>query len=71
MLVQGQEVNWYLGCLVQDSVKGPGTCFRPYDIQLKSDETAQLLNKPYVNGVTLKGQKLLKIMSLNYVLKEV
>ena len=26
-------------------------------IQLKSDETAQLLNKPYVNEVTLRGQK--------------
>ena len=25
-------------------------------IQLKSDETAQLLNKPYVNDVTLTGQ---------------
>ena len=28
-----------------------------YHIQLKSDETAQLLNKPYVNEVTLRGQK--------------
>ena len=26
-------------------------------VQLKSDETAQLLNKPYVNEVTLRGQK--------------
>ena len=26
-------------------------------IQLKSDETAQFLNKPYVNEVTLRGQK--------------
>ena len=25
-------------------------------VQLKSDETAQLLNKPYVNEVTLTGQ---------------
>ena len=29
----------------------------PSNIQLKSDETAQLLNKPYVNEVTLRGQK--------------
>ena len=27
------------------------------DIQIKSDETARLLNKPYVNEVTLRGQK--------------
>ena len=27
------------------------------DIQLQSDETTQLLNKPYVNEVTLRGQK--------------
>ena len=26
-------------------------------LQLKSDETAQLLNQPYVNEVTLRGQK--------------
>ena len=26
-------------------------------LQLKSDETAQLLNKPYVNEFTLRGQK--------------
>ena len=26
-------------------------------IQLKSDETAQILNKPYVNEVTLRGQQ--------------
>ena len=27
------------------------------DLQLKSDETAQLLNKPYVTEGTLRGQK--------------
>ena len=27
-------------------------------IQIKSDETAQLLNKPYVNEVTLRGQNI-------------
>ena len=26
-------------------------------VQLKSDETAQLVNKPYVNEVNLRGQK--------------
>ena len=28
-----------------------------FDAQLKSDETVQLLNKPYVNEVTLRGKK--------------
>ena len=30
----------------------------PIGIQIKSDETAQLLNKPYVNDVYLTGQNL-------------
>ena len=32
--------------------------FVPNHIQIKSDETAQLLNKPYVNDVYLTGQNL-------------
>ena len=28
----------------------------PYSIQIKSDQTERLLNKPYVNEVTLTGQ---------------
>ena len=28
-------------------------------IQIKSDETAQLLDKPYVNEVTLRGQNII------------
>ena len=29
-----------------------------YDIQLKSDQTERLLNKPYVNEIHLTGQNL-------------
>ena len=29
-----------------------------FKLQIKSDETAQLLNKPYVNEVYLTGQNL-------------
>ena len=32
-------------------------CKCSFELQLKSDETAHLLNKPYVNEVTLRGQK--------------
>ena len=34
------------------------SCFWGFNIQIKSNETTQLLNKPYVNKVYLTGQNL-------------
>ena len=39
----------------------------PIRLQLKSDETAQLLNKPYVNEVTLQSKTYIKILLFAWI----